>query len=80
MKMGLIVAFTVGAVFGALMGYSSAPGNPNATVKYGETSGLPRNCRAIVQLNIDGYKNKIYSADEVMSSLERNCGTYGMSW
>lgn len=53
--------------------------DPNAKPEYGDT-GLPKNCRAIVQANIDGYRSRQYTADEAMWSLERNCGTHGYSW
>ncbi len=55
-------------------------GDPNAKAEYGESSGLPKNCRAIVQANFDGYRSGQYTADEVVSSLERNCGANGHSW
>ncbi|WP_294768592.1 hypothetical protein [uncultured Rhodoferax sp.] len=51
----------------------------NDKPKFGD-SGLPVNCRAYVQVSVDGYRNKTYSADEVMNGLERNCGTYGHAW
>lgn len=61
----------------------------NSKAVYGDT-GLPKNCRAIVQANIDMYKQVAYSdssyeqklraADDAMQSLERNCGSYGKSW
>lgn len=54
--------------------------DPNSKPIYGEESGLPKNCRAIVQANIDWYRSGMYTADEVMSSLERNCGANGHSW
>lgn len=54
--------------------------DPNAKPVYAEDSGLPKNCRAIVQANIDGYRSRQYTADEVMSSLERNCGASGHAW
>ncbi len=54
--------------------------DPNSKATYGEESGLPKNCRAIVQANIDSYRAKEFTADEVMASLERNCGKYGHSW
>lgn len=54
--------------------------DPNAKPEYGEDTGLPKNCRAIVQANIDGYRSQQYTADEVMDSLERNCGANGHSW
>lgn len=61
----------------------------NSKAIYGDT-GLPKNCRAIVQANIDMYKQTAYSdssydeklraADDVMQSLERNCGSHGKAW
>lgn len=47
---------------------------------YGESTGLPSNCRAYVQVAIDAYRNKEYSADETMAGLERNCGVNGNLW
>jgi hypothetical protein len=54
--------------------------DPNSKAIYGEESGLPKNCRAYVQVSIDGYRNKKYTADEVMVGLERNCGANGQLW
>lgn len=71
------------AAIGAAMAVSiasCAAGDPNAAPLYGESSGLPKNCRAIVQSNIDGYRSGAYTADEAMASLERNCGLNGHSW
>lgn len=53
--------------------------DPNSKPTYGDT-GLPKNCRAIVQANIDGYRSGQYTAGEAMGSLERNCGANGYSW
>ncbi|WP_291355307.1 MULTISPECIES: kynureninase [unclassified Acinetobacter] len=52
---------------------------PNSKPTYGET-GLPKNCRAIVQVNIDAWRSHKNTAEEVMNSLERNCGANGYSW
>lgn len=52
----------------------------NAKPIYGKESGLPVNCRAYVQVVIDAYRAKKYSADDSMAGLERNCGINGMSW
>lgn len=62
---------------------------PNSKAEYGET-GLPKNCRAIIQTNINEYKkiissgedyeSQIFDIDGVMKSIERNCGEYGYSW
>ena len=54
--------------------------DPNSKPEYGKETGLPKNCRAIVQAKIDGYRSKQFTADEVISSLERNCGAHGYSW
>lgn len=52
----------------------------NDQAVYGKESGLPVNCRAYVQATIDGYRSKIYSANDSMNGLERNCGINGASW
>jgi hypothetical protein len=54
--------------------------DPNSKPTFGAETGLPKNCRAIVQANIDAYRAKQYTADEIMASLERNCGANGHSW
>ena len=63
--------------------------DPNATPTYGET-GLPKNCRATVQANVNMYRETRASsadyrrvvdvADGVIASLERNCGENGHAW
>ncbi|WP_151738252.1 kynureninase [Acinetobacter junii] len=52
---------------------------PNSKPTYGET-GLPKNCRAIVQNAIDEWRAGRYSTEDTMASLERNCGANGISW
>lgn len=54
--------------------------DPNSKPEFGKESGLPKNCRAIVQANIDVYRAGLHTADAAMNSLERNCGTNGHSW
>lgn len=54
--------------------------DPNSKPKYGESTELPSNCRAYVQVAVDAYRNKEYSADETMAGLERNCGVNGQLW
>lgn len=51
----------------------------NDAPRYGKL-GLPENCRAYVQVAVDGYRAKKYTAEETMNGLERNCGAYGGSW
>ena len=76
----LMKVFRVCVIAVAIAMLAACKGDPNAKPTFGEESGLPKNCRAIVQANIDSYRSKQYTADEVMASLERNCGTYGISW
>lgn len=52
----------------------------NAKPVYGKDGGFPVNCRAYVQVAIDGYRNKEYTADQAMAGLERNCGANGKAW
>lgn len=59
---------------------SCGSGDPNLEPRYGEETGLPKNCRAIVQANIDGWRSGEYTAQATMDSLERNCGRNGYSW
>ncbi len=51
----------------------------NSTLAYGD-SGLPKNCRAIIKGNIDGWRSKKFTAEQALSSIDRNCGEYGHSW
>lgn len=64
----------------AVAGIVGCQGDPNSKPTYGKETGLPKNCRAIVQANINAYRAKQYTADEVIESLERNCGANGHSW
>ncbi|WP_083518514.1 hypothetical protein [Dechloromonas denitrificans] len=54
--------------------------DPNSKPTFGESTGLPSNCRAYVQAAVDAYRNKEYSADETMAAIERNCGVNGNLW
>lgn len=73
----------------SLMSISACSSDYNSSAVYGET-GLPKNCRAIVQTNIDAYKDisrsniddysKLDEIDGLFDSLERNCGADGYSW
>ena len=51
----------------------------NAELVYGKT-GLPKNCRAIIKANIDGWKAGNHTAEEALESINRNCGEFGYSW
>lgn len=52
----------------------------NSKPAYGESTGLPSNCRAYVQVAVNAYRNKEYTTDETMAGLERNCGANGHLW
>ena len=51
----------------------------NSTLLYG-TTGAPKNCRAIIKAGVDGYRTKQYTAEDVLASIDRNCGEFGSSW
>ena len=51
----------------------------NTAPIYGD-SGLPKNCRAIISENIRGWRSGIYSAEDALESIDRNCGEQGYSW
>lgn len=72
-SLGLVA---IGLVIGYLLFHGS---NPNARLRYGD-SGLPKNCRAIIKGNIDGYNSGEFSAAAALDSIDRNCGEFGYSW
>ncbi len=71
----ILVIFLAGLLF--FVGKSI--GDPNKYSTYGDT-GLPRNCRAIIAVNIKGWEEGYYTADEALGSINRNCGLDGYSW
>ena len=66
-------------IAGVAIGWTSAPGDPNKAPTYGDT-GLPKNCRAFIQTSLDSWYAKEYPANEIFSSIARNCGANGYSW
>lgn len=67
-------------ILGALIGYGiHAPADTNARPTYG-ANGLPKNCRALIQANLDGIRNRQFSSTEALVSIERNCGALGSNW
>ena len=52
----------------------------NSKLIYNPENGLPVNCRAIIKENIDGYNLGKFSAEDALSSINRNCGEFGYSW
>ncbi len=77
----IIVAFVAG--------YALRGGDPNAKPAY-DATGLPANCRAIVQAGINRWRMHVRQADDAqmqfalasdaMDVIERNCGVSGYSW
>lgn len=65
----LIISFYIG----------KSNGDPNDSMVYGDT-GLPKNCRAIIDANVKGWYDGIYSPSEALGSIDRNCGANGYSW
>jgi hypothetical protein len=66
-------------LLGVLMGRYLLPFDQNAKPTYG-SSGLPKNCRAVIQANIDGFNSHQFSAADALDSIGRNCGRYGYAW
>ena len=52
----------------------------NSEPVYSRDTGLPKNCRAIIAVNVKAWQDKKFSADEVLTSIDRNCGANGHSW
>lgn len=59
------------------LGFENGIGNIEA--RYGET-GFPVNCRALIADNIAGYELNLYTIEEAMGSINRNCGINGIIW
>lgn len=62
-------------VLGILAGWYFL-GDTNGAPTYGAT-GAPKNCRALIAANIDGWRSKVYTADAVLNSLDVHCGRNG---
>lgn len=77
MGTGFLKVACASALAVLLAGCSS---DDNDKPMYGEGTGLPVNCRAYVQVAVDGYRAKRYTAEETMAGLERNCGADGGIW
>ncbi len=71
----IVLAFIIGAFVGAKYFYD----DPNSKLVYGDT-GYPKNCRAIITENMRGYKDRTFSAEQALDSIDRNCGEFGYSW
>lgn len=75
-KLKITVALFIGAVAGYLMHPAD---DLNAEPRYG-SYGLPKNCRALIQANLDGYESGQFTAKEALASIDRNCGSDGLIW
>ena len=65
--------FAVVVVSGLFAGCDS-----NSQPTFGDT-GLPKNCRAIITFNIEGWRARTYKAEDALESINRNCGRNGYS-
>lgn len=57
-------------------------GDPNDDLEY-ESSGAPANCRALIYENYKRYvleETYDLSAEEALTSINRNCGQRGHLW
>jgi hypothetical protein len=66
------------AIIGFIVGRAISMDTPNSKAEF--VNGLPSNCRALVQANIDGWRAGEYKAENIIASLERNCGAMGQLW
>jgi hypothetical protein len=70
----------VGGALARVVLLAGCGSDDNDKAVYGEATGLPVNCRAYVQVAVDGYRATRYTAEETMAGLERNCGARGRAW
>lgn len=70
----------VGGALAMTVMLAGCSGDDNDKPVYGDGTGMPLNCRAYVQVAVDGYRAKQYTAEETMAGLERNCGSNGGIW
>jgi hypothetical protein len=66
-------------LLGVILGRYLVSNDPNGSPTYGDT-GRPKNCRAVIQANIDSVRAREFSADDALMSIERNCGLHGYGW
>jgi hypothetical protein len=71
-----IIGLVIGLIIGLIL---SGQQNTNKQLEYSD-EGYPKNCRAIIKENIDGYRNGMYSTNEIINSINRNCGEFGQAW
>ncbi len=71
-----IIVVIIAAAFYSL-GYDNGIGNQE--MRYG-ASGFPKNCRALIAVNVNGVFDEKYSAEEALHSIDRNCGANGYIW
>lgn len=66
-------------LIGFIVGRYILPNDPNGHPTYGD-SGRPKNCRAVIQANLDSVRNHEFSASDALDSIGRNCGLHGYAW
>jgi hypothetical protein len=74
----LLPLMLITLILGVFIG-KTLQSDSNAKLEYGD-SGLPKNCRTIIYENYKGYTSKDYTAEDVVESINRNCGKDGYSW
>lgn len=73
-----IASFVVVLILGVVIGRFSVA-DSNATLAY-SPEGFPKNCRALIKANVDGWYAKQYAAGDILKSIDRNCGQHGQLW
>lgn len=79
LQAGKIILVGILLISAFYFGKISGGGDQNSTLIYGDT-GFPKNCRAIIDANLRGWKAGDYTIEGALDSIERNCGAHGYSW
>jgi len=67
-------------IIGLILGYFFFnQEDPNNKLTYGQY-GDPKNCRAIIKSNYEGWYLEKYTAEGALDSINRNCGQFGYAW
>lgn len=79
MKRKILIGIVIVVVAIVFFNLGKSDGKTNQYPTYG-TTGAPKNCRALIAANIEGYTFGTYSAEEALDSINRNCGRSGYIW
>jgi len=72
--------FLIATLIAAVLSGCDLRTDINAKPTFGNETGLPKNCRAIIAASVKSWRQNEYSAESVLESIDRNCGANGHSW